>query len=148
MVYTALTIALILINLRSSKLKVWSASVDDLNNWVCHGDIFHTRPDTDHESDTDWTDSDLYAPDVVEKDGKYYLYAYIMNAKGCVAVSDRPEGPFKPISTWQHTIPEEVCCNGWFIDPGVLVETMAECIFIAAMKSHSWQKLTLIICAK
>lgn len=51
--------------------------------------------DRDHKSDTDWTTeiNDLYAPDVVEKDGKYYLYAYIMNGRGCVGVSDKPEGP-------------------------------------------------------
>ena len=24
-------------------LKCWSAPLDDLENWVCHGDIFHTR---------------------------------------------------------------------------------------------------------
>ena len=33
-------------------LKCWSAPVSDLNNWVCHGDIFHTMPDRDHEADT------------------------------------------------------------------------------------------------
>ncbi len=103
------------------KLKVWSASVDDLNNWICHGDIFHTRDDKDHKSDTDWTDNDLYAPDVVEKDGKYYLYAYIVGAKGCVAVSDRPEGPFKLLSTYKYNI-EGHYDNGTFIDPGVLVD--------------------------
>lgn len=107
------------------KLKVWSASVDDLNHWVCHGDVFHTQPDCDHEADTDWTTeaNELYAPDVVEKDGKYYLYAYIMGADGCVAVSDRPEGPFKLISRYKY--PEcdrEKYNNGWFIDPGVLVD--------------------------
>ncbi|MBQ7784189.1 MAG: family 43 glycosylhydrolase [Oscillospiraceae bacterium] len=105
-------------------LKCWSASVDNLNEWVCHGDIFHTRADRDHASDTDWTaeNNELYAPDVVEKDGKYYLYAYIVNATGCVAVSDKPEGPFKLISKYKYTIPDEICCNGWFIDPGVLVD--------------------------
>lgn len=110
------------------KLKVWSASIDDLGNWICHGDIFHTRDDRDHESDTDWTNeiNDLYAPDVVEKDGKYYLYAYIYGTKGCVAVSDRPEGPFKLISKYKYTnLPEkgeESYGSGWFIDPGVLVD--------------------------
>lgn len=104
------------------KLKVWSAPVNDLNNWVCHGDIFQTRDDRDHTSDTDWTENELYAPDVVEKDGKYYLYAYIVGATGCVAVSDRPEGPFKLISKYKYTIPDDICCNGWFIDPGVLVD--------------------------
>ena len=105
-------------------LKCWSAPVNNLNDWTCHGDIFHTRADRDHASDTDWTDErcHLYAPDVVEKDGKYYLFAYIVNAKGCVAVSDRPEGPFKLIAPYKYTISDEICCNGWFIDPGVLVD--------------------------
>lgn len=105
-------------------LKCWSAPLNDLNNWVCHGDIFRTKATRDYPSDTDWTDDRcyLYAPDVVEKDGKYYLYAYIVNAKGCVAVSDKPEGPFKLISQYKYTIPDEICCNGWFIDPGVLVD--------------------------
>ncbi len=108
------------------KLKVWSASVDNLKDWVCHGDIFHTRDDEDHKADTDYSENDLYAPDVIEKDGKYYLYAYIVGAKGCVAVSDRPEGPFKFLSTYQYVLPEgrdeEYCNNGIFIDPGVLVD--------------------------
>jgi len=108
------------------KLKVWSASVNNLNQWICHGDIFHTRVDRDHNTDTDWTDNDLYAPDVVEKDGKYYLYAYILNAKGCVAVSEKPEGPFTLVSTYKYNIPQgkddEFCGRGTFIDPGVLVD--------------------------
>lgn len=105
-------------------LKCWSAPVSDLNHWTCHGDIFHTRADRDHDSDIDWNgeNTKLFAPDVVEKDGKYYLYAYIVNAKGCVAVSDRPEGPFRLIAPYQYTISDEICCNGWFIDPGVLVD--------------------------
>lgn len=105
-------------------LKCWSASVYNLNDWICHGDIFHTQSDYDHSSDTDWTtiDNQLYAPDVIEKDGKYYLYAYIINAKGCVAVSDKPEGPFKLLSKYEYTIPDDICCNGWFIDPGVFLD--------------------------
>lgn len=105
-------------------LKCWSAPVNDLNNWVCHGDIFHTVADRDHESDLPWGKDDnfLYAPDVVEKDGKYYLYAYILNSPGVVAVADRPEGPFKFLSEYKSNIPFEINTNGWFIDPGVLVD--------------------------
>lgn len=103
------------------KLKVWSAPLSNLSDWICHGDIFHTRPDEDHPSDVDWTDMELFAPDVVEKDGKYYLYAYIVNAKGCVAVSDRPEGPFKLLSKYEYNIDNHYD-NGTFIDPGVLVD--------------------------
>lgn len=105
-------------------LKCWSAPLNDLGNWTCHGDIFHTKPDRDHPSDTDWNgdNTQLFAPDVVEKNGKYYLYAYIVNAPGCVAVSDKPEGPFKLLSRYKYTISDEICCNGWFIDPGVFVD--------------------------
>lgn len=105
-------------------LKCWSAPVDNLGKWVCHGDIFRTLEEDDRPADTEWTDEKnyLYAPDVVEKDGKYYLYAYIINSVGCVGVSDKPEGPFKLLSKYKYAIPDEICCNGWFIDPGVLVD--------------------------
>ena len=103
------------------KLKVWSAPVDDLNHWTCHGHAFHTRPDTDHPSSVPHTDHELYAPDVVEKDGKYYLYTYILGAKGCVSVSDRPEGPFQFLSTYAYA-PEDGGDEGIFNDVGVLVD--------------------------
>ena len=63
----------------------------------------------------------LFAPDVVERDGKYYLYAYIVNAKGCVAVADKPEGPFKLLSKYVYNV-ENHYDNGTFIDPGTLVD--------------------------
>lgn len=106
------------------KLKVWSASIHNLNEWTCHGDAFHTKKDRDHESDTaEWTDHELFAPDVVEHNGKYYLYAYIVGARGCVAVSDRPEGPFHYLSRYE--VPDESNQDykeRIFIDPGVLVD--------------------------
>ena len=103
------------------KLKVWSAPVSDPTKWVCHGDIFRSRDGHDSPSDVDWTDELLFAPDVVEHGGKYYLYAYIVNAKGCVAVADRPEGPFRLLSRYEYDIPNHYD-NGTFIDPGVLVD--------------------------
>lgn len=103
------------------KLKVWSAPVSDPTKWVCHGDIFRSRDGHDSPSDVDWTDELLFAPDVVERGGKYYLYAYIVNAKGCVAVADRPEGPFRLLSRYKYDIPIHYD-NGTFIDPGVLVD--------------------------
>ena len=107
------------------KLKCWSAPVNDLNNWVCHGHIFQTRPDSDHESSVPHTDRELYAPDVVEKDGKYYLYTYIADSKGCVSVSDRPEGPFKFLSTYEYA-PEDAGDDGIYNDPGVLVDIIGD----------------------
>lgn len=103
------------------KLKVWSASIYDLEHWVCHGDVFRTGSEGGHSVDVDWSKEELYAPDVVEKDGKYYLYAYIVKSKGCVAVSDYPEGPFHLLSQYQYNIPNHYD-QGTFIDPGVLVD--------------------------
>ena len=122
-------------------LKCWSAPVDDLGHWTDHGVIFRTRDTFDHPADTDWTKehNELYAPDVVEKDGKYYLFAYIIGAKGCVAVSDRPEGPFTLLGRYKYTIPDSVCVNGWFIDPGVLT---GRCISRAALSARSSRRLT------
>ncbi len=102
------------------KLKVWSAPLHDLNHWVCHGDSFRTRPGQSRGADVPWTDHDLYAPDVVEKDGKYYLFAYIVGAKGAIGVSDRPEGPFRLLSDYRFT--DEVGDSGIFNDAGVLVD--------------------------
>ncbi|WP_310604474.1 family 43 glycosylhydrolase [Anaerosporobacter sp.] len=106
------------------KLKVWSAPLDNLNLWQCHGDSFHTKADRDHSSSIDWSENQLYAPDVVEKDGKYYLYAYIVDAKGCVAVSDTPEGPFTLLSQYEYPMPDDLegFDKGIFVDPGVLVD--------------------------
>ncbi len=103
------------------KLKVWSAPIKDLSNWTCHGHIFHTKDDRDHQSDVTYANHELFAPDVVKKGDKYYLYAYIVNEKGCVAVSDKPEGPFEFLSTYEYNI-EDHYDDGTFIDPGVLVD--------------------------
>ena len=103
------------------KLKVWSAPLNDLNAWQCHGDSFRTRPGESRPADAPWTDHELYAPDVIEKDGKYYLYAYIVGAKGAVGVSDRPEGPFRLLSSYRYT--DRVGDDGIFNDAGVLADT-------------------------
>ena len=103
------------------KLKVWSAPLNDLNHWTCNGHSFHTAPDSDHASSVPHTDHELYAPDVVEKDGKYYLYTYIVGAKGCVSVSDKPEGPFTFLLTYDYA-PEDAGDDGIYNDPGVLVD--------------------------
>lgn len=103
------------------RLKVWSAPVSDLNNWQCHGDSFRTRDLDTGSSDVDWSDNQLYAPDVVCKDGKYYLFAYILGSRGCVSVSDKPEGPFKLIGKYEYN-EEDAGDEGTYNDPGVLVD--------------------------
>lgn len=102
------------------KLKVWSAPVDDLENWQCNGISIRTR-NGNEPGDVPWTDRELYAPDVVEKDGKYYLYAYIVGSKGAVAVSDRPEGPFTVLGQYNYD-DADAGDGGTFNDAGVLVD--------------------------
>ncbi len=103
------------------KLKVWSASVDNLNDWQCHGTSFQTRDTRNHKSNTPWTDNLLFAPDCVEKDGKYYLYTYIVGAAGCVSMSEHPEGPFELISTYKYD-KADAGDDGIYNDIGVLVD--------------------------
>lgn len=80
---------------------VWSAPVDDLTDWKCHGVAYKTQ-----------YDSVLYAPDVVKKGDTYYMYA--AERKGSlivVASSKTPWGPFEnPVETKLG------------FDPGVLVD--------------------------
>ena len=80
---------------------VWSAPVDDLTDWRCHGVAYETH-----------YDSILYAPDVVKKGDTYYMYA--AEKKGSlvvVASSKTPWGPFEnPVETKLG------------FDPGVLVD--------------------------
>lgn len=80
---------------------VWSAPVEDLTDWKCHGVCYES---------TDG--SVLYAPDVVQKGDTFYMFA--AEKKGScivVATSKNPAGPFKnPVKT-------EIG-----FDPGVLVD--------------------------
>jgi len=123
------------------KLRVWSAPLNDLSHWVCHGDVFHTKPDMEHFSSVDWTDNPLYAPDVIEKDGKYYLYFYILCADGGVAVSDSPTGPFELLSRYKRpeNTGEEFCEYGIFVDPGVLVDEGKVYIYCGFTRSYMVQ---------
>lgn len=54
----------------------------------------------------------LFAPDCIEKNGKYYLYFCMADDSEGVAVSDKPEGPFKN--------PVQLPCGG--IDPAIFVD--------------------------
>lgn len=51
----------------------------------------------------------LFAPDCIEKDGKYYLYFCMSDDSEGVAVADKPEGPFAN--------PVQLPCGG--IDPAI-----------------------------
>lgn len=78
---------------------VWSAPINDLSDWKCHGVTYKKSQD---KRSTNNKLVDYYAPDCVQgNDGKYYLYYVAMgpNVRSfgpmSVAVSDKPEGPFE-----------------------------------------------------
>jgi len=106
---------------------VWSAPVEDLDNWRYDGVIFVSR--TDREGNllrADGTGDVLYAPDVAVKtvNGKKQYYLYPNNQaggrNGMVAVSDRPDGPFKVIN-WSKENP--TLTDGVLrFDPAVFVD--------------------------
>jgi hypothetical protein len=80
---------------------VWSAPVDDLTNWTCHGECYRASDG-----------GELYAPDVVQKGDTFYMYA--AESRGSVimlATSKTPWGPFtNPVKTELG------------FDPGILVD--------------------------
>jgi hypothetical protein len=62
-------------------------------------------PVTDHgialkQEDIPWVSKQLWAPDAATKNGKFYLFFPARDKEGIfrigVAISDKPEGPFKP----------------------------------------------------
>ncbi len=105
-------------------LKVWSAPLDNLNEWTDHGIALSTREVDGHKDDIPYSDNEFYAPDLVEKDGKYYLYAQIVGSPCAVAVSDSPAGPFEVISQIKAPPGSPIDFGGWsqYFDPGVLVD--------------------------
>lgn len=82
---------------------VWSAPVDDLSDWICHGVTYKKSQDPRSQDDRPKEKyPDFYAPDCVQgNDGRYYLYYCAMGPHVhpfgpiSVAVSDKPAGPFE-----------------------------------------------------
>ncbi len=80
---------------------VWSAPVDDLTDWTCHGVCYRAADD-----------SILFAPDVVQRGDTFYLYAAEDHgSRIMVASSQNPAGPFEDPKRTQLGF-----------DPGVLVD--------------------------
>ena len=94
------------------ELVVWSASVDNLNEWRYDGEILRVLNNANGEPLSDKGLSDvLYAPDVTEKieaDGTkmYYLFPNDMEfgRRSLIAKSPRPDGPFE-VCNWSEENP-------------------------------------------
>jgi len=93
------------------ELVVWSASVDNLNEWRYDGEILRVLNNANGEPLSSEGLSDvLYAPDVTEKiepDGTkmYYLFPNDMEygRRSLIAKSPRPDGPFE-VCNWSRKI--------------------------------------------
>ena len=65
--------------------------------------------------DVNWASKQLWAPDCVERNGKYYFFFPARDKTGMfrvgVALGDKPEGPFKPEDNYiQGTYSIDPCC--------------------------------------
>jgi arabinoxylan arabinofuranohydrolase len=67
-------------------------SSQDLVSWTGHGVSLRS---SGPENDVSWSTANLYAPDVILKDGLYYLYFCLSDGSEGVAASPSPTGPFK-----------------------------------------------------
>ena len=107
---------------------LWSAPVENLNDWRYEGIIFESKTGADGEPLNEGGVGDiLYAPDIVEvkgEDGKktYYLFPNNQSEgrKNMVAKADRPDGPFVACN-WSKDNPKQT--EGVLnFDPAVLVD--------------------------
>ena len=105
---------------------VWSAPVENLNDWRFDGTIFELKQDAEGKDIFDGIIGDvLYAPDIAEKieDGKkvYYFYPNVQGERGnVVCKSDRPDGPFT-VCNWDPANPR-LAVGPFGFDPAAFVD--------------------------
>lgn len=92
-------------------------STTDMENWTDHGVALSL-------DDLSWASQEAWAPDCIERNGKYYFYYPVEQQHIGVAVSDSPTGPFidplgKPLISYNSP---GVVSNRDFIDPGVFID--------------------------
>jgi len=92
-------------------------STTDMVHWTDHGVALSL-------DDISWAEKYAWAPDCIEKGGRYYFYYPTDQAHIGVAVADRPTGPFrdpigKPLISKDT---EGVVSDRDFIDPAVFID--------------------------
>lgn len=91
-------------------------STSDMVNWQDHGIIWNSR------RDTSWARL-AFAPDIIERNGKYYLYFPDGGSSIGVAVADRPEGPYRdPIGGPLVSRSTPNANVEWVFDPNVFID--------------------------
>lgn len=88
-------------------------STDDMAKWEDHGVIFSLE-------DLTWADKEAWAPDCIERNGKYYFYFPAGGQIG-VAVGDSPTGPFKD-ALGKPLIKAKEAGIKYCIDPNVFID--------------------------
>ncbi len=88
-------------------------STDDMKTWHDHGIIFSLK-------DITWADTEAWAPDCIERDGKYYFY-FPADSQIGVAVADSPTGPFKDALGHPLVARNEAGIR-WMIDPNIFID--------------------------
>ncbi len=81
----------------SHKFHVYSAPVDNLEEWTDHGPVLASTDEYEGEGVSDgvfWSDGLLWAPDAVRRGKWYYLYFCLSDGTEGVAKSRKPYGPF------------------------------------------------------
>ena len=98
----------------------WKSMVDwpvfstaDLKAWTAHGVAFSLK-------DIAWAKAEAWAPDCVERGGKYYFY-FTAGGQIGVAVSDSPVGPFKD-ALGKPLIEKREAGIRYAIDPCVFID--------------------------
>jgi beta-xylosidase len=88
-------------------------STEDMEKWTDHGVAFGLN-------DIKWATEEAWAPDCIERNGKYYFYFPAGGQIG-VAVSDSPTGPFKD-AIGEPLVKKNEAGIRYMIDPNVFVD--------------------------
>lgn len=98
----------------------WDGMVDwhvfstvDMETWTDHGVIFSLE-------DISWADKEAWAPDCIERNGKYYFYFPAGGQIG-VAVSDSPTGPFQD-ALGKPLVKKNEAGIRYMIDPCIFID--------------------------
>ena len=119
---------------------LWSAPIDDLSDWHCHGMIYRKDQDPLNKEIL----SPLFAPDACKgNDGRYYLYyCPCATASIGVAVAQRPEGPFEFLG---HVKDKEGKLIGkrdgdpYPFDPAIIVDDDKIYLYVGFSPDLSWE---------
>ena len=111
-------------------------STVDLENFTDHGEALSL-------DDISWAEQDAWAPDCIERNGKYYFYYPTDQKHIGVAVGDKPTGPFAdPLGhpLISHNSPG-VYNKRDFIDPGAFIDDDGQAYLVMGQQKPNLIKL-------